>query len=161
MSNSTTKATISHHAAAAKAVRAFMKKQGIKGSVKAARAAGTSSLRVSLTNGTPTDTATVTEFAKQYQYGHFDGMNDSYEFSNCVEGLPQVKYVFVEAVFDLETKQKALDVLCKEFNLPAMSYESVPYDVMICGERQNTYSAMRAVLMGSHYPHVPFWEVAA
>ena len=162
MSNSnTTKATISHHAAAAKAVRAFMKAQGIKGAVKASRSAGTSSIRVSLTNGTPSQTATVTEFAKQYQYGHFDGMYDSYEFSNCIEGLPQVKYVFVEAEFDTETKQKALDALCTEFNLPAMVYESAPYDVTICGEKQNTYSAMRAVLLGSHYPHVPLWEVAA
>ena len=161
MSNTTTTATISNHAAAAKAVRAFMKKQGIKGTVKAARGAGTSSIRVSLTNGTPTDTATVTEFAKQYQYGHFDGMYDSYEFSNCREELPQVKYVFVEADFDKETKQKALDALSAEFNLPAMSYDSVPYEVVIYGEKQNTYSAMRAVLLGSHYPHVPLWEVAA
>ena len=161
MSNTTTKTNISAHAAAAKQVRAFMKEQGIKGFVKAARGAGTSSIRVTLPNGTPADTATVREFANQYQYGHFDGMHDSYEFSNCREDLPQVKFVFVEAEFDKELKQKALDALSHEFGLPAMSYDNAPYEVVICGEPQNTYSAMRAVLLGSHYPHVPLWEEEA
>lgn len=161
MSNSTNKVNMSDHAAAAKAVRAFMKAQGIKGTVKAARAAGTSSLTIRLDNGSPEQVATVTAFSDKFQYGHFDPMTDSYEYSNSRDDVPQVRYIFVDAVFDTETKQRALDALSKRFDLPAMVYDNAPYDLTICGEKQNTYSAMRGVLLGTHYPPVPLWEKAA
>lgn len=162
MSKSPVKAALSDHAAAAKHIRAFLKAEGIKGKVKAESSSMTSSVRVSLENGTPAQTKMVTEFANKFQYGHFDGMCDMYEYSNSRDDIPQVKFVFVESDFDDELKQKALDALSKAFRLPAMTYnDSMPYDVVICGEKQNTYSAMRAVLRGSHYPHVPLWEEAA
>ena len=151
------KSTLSVHAQAAKQVRAHLKAQGIKGTVKASKAAGTSSLRISLANGSPSVVEAVTEFANQYQYGNFDGMTDSYYYDNVTE-LPQVRFVFVEADFDNDIKQKALDALSKEFGLPAMTVDNVPYSASICGEEKNVYSAMRATLTGCHYPHVPLWE---
>jgi hypothetical protein len=36
--------------------------------------------------------------AGTYQEGHFDGMTDCYEYSNCRDDLPQVKYVHVQRV---------------------------------------------------------------
>lgn len=37
----------------------------------------------------------VWKVANKYQYGHFDGMTDSYEYSNRHDDLPQAKYVHV------------------------------------------------------------------
>lgn len=31
----------------------------------------------------------------KYEYGHFDGMTDMYEHSNCRTDIPQTKYLFV------------------------------------------------------------------
>lgn len=155
------KKIMSMQARAAKLVRAYLKEQGIKGSVTSAASAGTSSIDVTLMNATPAIADQVKEYSKQYQYGHFDGMTDSYEYSNTIDDLPQVRFVFVRTEFDDEMKQRALDVLADCFNLPAMTYKDIPYSVQICGEEENTYSAVRKVLTGSHYPHVPFWEEEA
>jgi len=35
------------------------------------------------------------ELAK-YQYGHFNGMEDIYEYSNNLEGIPQTKFLFIK-----------------------------------------------------------------
>jgi hypothetical protein len=32
----------------------------------------------------------------KYQYGHFNGMEDIYEYSNNNDAIPQTKYLFVE-----------------------------------------------------------------
>jgi hypothetical protein len=50
-----------------------------------------SSVRIEWTDG-PT-TSQVDELVKQFQYGHFDGMQDIYEYSNSRDDIPQVKYV--------------------------------------------------------------------
>ena len=35
------------------------------------------------------------KIVSKYQYGHFDGMNDIYEYSNSREDIPQAKYIHV------------------------------------------------------------------
>ena len=35
------------------------------------------------------------QIVSKYKYGHFDGMTDSYEYSNNRKDIPQVKYVSV------------------------------------------------------------------
>jgi len=40
----------------------------------------------------PTDDQ-VNKITKKYQYGHFDGMIDCYEYSNNREDIPQAKFV--------------------------------------------------------------------
>lgn len=40
----------------------------------------------------------VWDLVKDYQYGHFDGMTDSYEASNCIDGKPQVTFVHVRKI---------------------------------------------------------------
>lgn len=37
-------------------------------------------------------------FVNKFQRGHFDGMTDSYEYSNVDESIPQVKYVMVSSL---------------------------------------------------------------
>lgn len=40
--------------------------------------------------------AEVNEIVKKYQYGNFDGMTDSYEFSNKRQDIPQVQFVMTQ-----------------------------------------------------------------
>jgi len=49
------------------------------------------SVHITWTDG-PTE-AEVKEYSGKYQYGHFDGMTDMYEYSNRIDNLPQSKYV--------------------------------------------------------------------
>ena len=155
------KRTPSMQARAAKLMRQYLKTEGIKGKVTSSASAGTTSIDIDLLNETPDNVAKATAKAKIYQYGHFDGMNDCYEYSNTIDDLPQVRHVFVRAVYDDSMMQKGLDALTDFFNLESMDYKNLPYEITICGELENTYSAIRAVLRGNHYPHVPFWETEA
>jgi hypothetical protein len=51
------------------------------------------SVNVSWKNG-PT-TYLIKDIIGKYQYGEFNGLNDSYEHTNVVEGLPQVMFIRV------------------------------------------------------------------
>ena len=35
----------------------------------------------------------ISDICMPYQYGHFNGMEDIYEYSSMIPGLPQVKFV--------------------------------------------------------------------
>lgn len=64
---------------------------GVKFSVKSSNFAGGDSVDVSWTDGPTRDE--VEAIVNKYQYGHFNGMEDLYEYSNRREDLPQAKYV--------------------------------------------------------------------
>jgi len=88
------------HAQVGKAIKAELKKHGIKASVRGKIFSGGDSVDVSIDaiQGDrvlcPATIAKVEAFAKSFQMGHFNGMEDIYEYSNRGEG-PQVKFVFV------------------------------------------------------------------
>jgi hypothetical protein len=83
----------SSHAATAAAIKTELKSvyPYIKFSVKSETFAGGNSVHISWTEGPTTEE--VEKYTSKYQYGHFDGMSDMYEYSNHIEGLPQTKYV--------------------------------------------------------------------
>lgn len=89
-------------AACAAAIRTELKEAfpGIKFSVKCENYSGGNSVNIFWTDG-PT-VAQVEKISGKYQYGHFNGMEDIYEYSNNIEGLPQVKYVFEERTISAE-----------------------------------------------------------
>lgn len=58
--------------------------------------AGGSSIRVRYEDQPKDVHNAIKGMASKYQYGHFDGMNDIYEYSNVKTGLPQAKYVFTD-----------------------------------------------------------------
>jgi hypothetical protein len=75
----------------------------------------------------------VEPLINEYQYGHFDGMIDCYEYSNNRNDIPQVKFVFAnreysdEIVYstavaaknhyaDLENVELNKDNMCKSFD---------------------------------------------
>lgn len=91
---------ISDHASAAKAIRAELKKHGINASVKAHTASMTSSVDVDIKQDIcPATFKAIEAFAKQFQMGSFNGMEDIYEYDNKSVDFPQVKYVFVRVEF--------------------------------------------------------------
>jgi hypothetical protein len=62
------------------------------------------SVNVSYTDG-PTTDAVESEIS-QYQYGHFNSMEDIYEISNNRSDIPQTKYLSVDREMSEEMKTK-------------------------------------------------------
>jgi hypothetical protein len=87
--------TLSTAANASAAIKSELKGlyPGIAFSVRSDNFAGGNSVHVSWVDG-PT-TREVDAHIGKYQYGHFDGMTDMYENTNCRDDIPQAKYVQV------------------------------------------------------------------
>jgi hypothetical protein len=86
--------TLSEAAKTAKAIRIELKESfpGTKFKVKSENYSGGNSVNVYWNLG-PT-TKEVDAIIQKYQYGHFNGMEDIYEYSTSNDKIPQVKYVF-------------------------------------------------------------------
>lgn len=97
----------STHAAAAAAIRTELKKHGITARVRSRTASMMDAVDVTLTDCAPWTRKEVERFVGRFQYGHFDGMTDCYNYTNCREDLPQVKYAHVNAEYSPAVKQAA------------------------------------------------------
>ena len=93
---------VSEHAAAAKLIRAELKKHNITGTVRARSFAGGSSITVTLNNEPPATHKAVTLFCSNIQAG---------DFTNTNENLPKFMFVFVNNEFSDELRQAAWDLL--------------------------------------------------
>ena len=107
----------SEHAQVAGIIRKEMKKHGVVGKVSCKSYSGGSSVSVSLQSAAPWVKDQVEAFANQFQYGHFDGMTDCYEYSNSRKDLPLVKFVFVNNNFTDEEKAQAREYVESVLNL--------------------------------------------
>jgi hypothetical protein len=89
----------------ASAIRKELKEMfpGVKFSIKSQTYSGGNSVRVSWDDG-PTEREVKTVVGK-YQYGHFNGMEDLYEYTNVISGLPQTKYLFCDREMSNVTRQ--------------------------------------------------------
>lgn len=89
----TKKRQLTPAAQAAKAVRKELKGAfpKIKFSVTSENFANGDAVRISWTDGPTTEK--VQEITNKYQYGSFNSMEDIYENTNYIEGMPQVKFV--------------------------------------------------------------------
>jgi hypothetical protein len=104
-------------AGGAKAIRQWMKAQGIVGRVRSENYSMGSSINVYLANPNPEVVANVKAFADDYKYGDFDGMDDSYNYRADRPELPQAKYVFVNSEFDDVILQRAWMWICQYYQL--------------------------------------------
>lgn len=73
------------------------------------------SVNVEFTDVSPKIYKEIESELSKYQYGHFDGMQDLYEYSNSRDDIPQTKYLFIENRFSDETRQKAYEFLRVEY----------------------------------------------
>lgn len=85
--------TLSTAANTAKAIREELKANfaGVKFSVTSENFAGGNSVNISWSDGPTTEQ--VSNISNKYQYGHFNGMDDIYEYTNDRKDIPQAKYV--------------------------------------------------------------------
>jgi len=122
---------MSSQAQVAKAIRQELKKHGIKGRVTSDSFAGGNSVTVSVEDLEPWVRKEIESFAGQFQYGHFDGMQDLYEYSNSRDDIPQAKYISVNCAYSLELRQKAYAYLLANWggyeNHPAL-YEDAQHE---------------------------------
>jgi hypothetical protein len=122
---------ISNHAAAAKEIRQYLKAKGIKGRVRAKTYSMGSSVDVWVQEDiNPALAEEIRLHCGQYQYGHFDGMIDLYEMSNCRDDIPQVKHVFVHVDYSNDLKQRVWDYIRKVY----AEMDEAPADYHECGE---------------------------
>lgn len=114
-------------AIAAKEIRNRLKVAGIPAKVRSSNFANGNSVDIDLTDADPQTVAKANTICDPFQYGHFDGMIDLYEYSNKRPDLPaQAKYVSVTNHTSPETEQRVYDFVRAEFaearDFPA-SYE--------------------------------------
>ena len=82
---------------------------------------------------------TIYSVISKYQYGHFNGMEDIYENSNCINGLPQCKYIFARREISEQRKSELMNVLAplyedlREFS-QCHSFENFVYRVSYYNE---------------------------
>lgn len=98
------KRTLTGAALCAAAIREELKKEfpNYKFSVTSDNFANGNAVRIAWTDG-PTEEQ-VKKYTNKYEYGHFDGMTDMYEYSNNIEGLPQAKFVTESRTISAELK---------------------------------------------------------
>ena len=95
----------------AQAIREELKANfaGVKFSVKSDNFAGGDSVHISWTDGVTADQ--VREITSKYQYGHFNGMEDIYEYSNQNDNIPQAKYVSEHRTMSAEAEADILTTM--------------------------------------------------
>ena len=78
-------------------IRKILKAKNIKASVRSQQYSMGNNVNVEIKEILDPEIykALQAELAK-YQYGYFNGMEDIYEYSNNVEGIPQTKFLFVK-----------------------------------------------------------------
>jgi hypothetical protein len=105
----------SPHAAAAAAIRRELKASfpDTSFSVRSSVFSGGDSVDIAWTDG-PSLKA-VNALVGKYQEGHFDGMQDLYEYSNSRSDLPQVKYVMPQREISYELASKVADELNEKY----------------------------------------------
>lgn len=94
-------------AQAASIIRKHIKSHGIAARVTSSSASMMTAVDVDITDEMPATVRAVREYVGQFAYGHFDGMTDSYDYSNGREDIPQVKYAHVDVRFSDEMREAA------------------------------------------------------
>lgn len=56
---------------------------------------GGDSVSIKVLKGSDKSFNELKEYSSQFEQGHFDGMNDIYEYSNSRDDIPQTKYLFI------------------------------------------------------------------
>ena len=107
----------SNHAGAATMIRDILKKAfpRTKFRIRARSYSMGSSVDVYWTDG-PTSKE-VEPLIKHHEYGEFDGMTDSYNYTNRREDIPQVKFVMTQRDMSPEVKEKIENELSRKFDL--------------------------------------------
>lgn len=101
------KRELTRAAQAAKAIKNELQAAfpGVKFSVTSENYSGGDSVRVHWTDGPKQKD--VDDLLSKYEYGHFDGMRDLYEYDNVNKDIPQAKYIFATRHHSEERQARA------------------------------------------------------
>ena len=150
---------ISRHAGAAKMIRAYMKANGIAGSVRSSSYSMGSSINIDVQNLNPEQYAALKSYADQFEYGHFDGMIDLYEMSNVRDDIPQVKYVFVNNRMSDELGEKIYQFIKGYYSGMEGAPESFKEAHSFYNKNFNGYASHLVFqLFGGGYMRNQYWE---
>ena len=115
-------------------IRKVLKEKNIKASVRSKNYSMGDSVNVEIKEIIdPEIYKGLKEELAKYQYGHFNGMEDIYEYSNCIEEIPQTKHLFVEYDWRLTDGfiQRLINVLVTKINLDAdYEYKRLAGDIL-------------------------------
>ena len=88
---------ISEYAQVAKLLKKKAKELGINVTrCRSSSFAGGDSVRLRFDSGSDDAVKQLEGYSSQFKQGHFDGMNDIYEYSNSRDDVPQTKYLFLD-----------------------------------------------------------------
>lgn len=122
----------SAQAQVASQIRKSLKAAGIQCKVKSRSFAGGNSVDVEVFDQLPATMAILEAEFAQYQYGHFDGMTDSYEYSNSRDDIPQTRFLHIANVYSKDIRQAAWNWTRANYsdfaNSPADVAEAYLYD---------------------------------
>tara|TARA_R110000751_G_scaffold39998_1_gene95102 strand:- start:136 stop:579 length:444 start_codon:yes stop_codon:yes gene_type:complete len=115
-------------------IRKILKAKNIKASVRSKSYSMGSSVNVEIKEIIdPGIYKGLKEELAKYQYGHFDGMIDLYEYSNNRDDIPQCKFLFIEYSYSLTDGfiQRLINVLVTKINLDAdYEYKRLAGDIL-------------------------------
>ena len=111
----------SPYAEAAFRIRKELKKHGIKARVRSASFSMGDSVSITLYDPLPATHKMVDEFSGRYEKGHFNGMEDIYEYRKDYDEDANTKYVIIEIEYSDEMKEKALKYVHDKFNMDGMT----------------------------------------
>jgi hypothetical protein len=104
-------------ALAAKAIRKVLKEKfpAIKFSVRSSNFSMGNSVDIPYKDGVPAEE--IDKAVRKYQFGNFDPMTDSYDYSNCREDIPQAKYVHVQRNISPEVRERVKADIANDFGI--------------------------------------------
>lgn len=107
----------------AKEIRVELKKAfpQIKFTVRSSNFAGGNAVDIRYENGVPVKD--IEKITDKYQYGHFNGMEDIYEYSNNREDIAQAKYIMVQREISQEIREAVKQEVAKKFGIVDSSDE--------------------------------------
>lgn len=101
----------SNQAQVAKLCKQYLTARGITCCVKSASFSMGNSVSITVYDQAPDALKELQKEFRQYEQGHFNGMEDIYEYSNRRDDIPQTKYLSVQNDTSDELKQAAWDWL--------------------------------------------------
>lgn len=106
---------LSSQAAAAKQIRQILKNAfpSTKFRVRSSGYSMGDSVDVDWTDGPTRDQ--VNKLVGHYQYGHFNGMEDIYEYSNSRKDIPQTKFLMLQRDISEQTYLECFEYIKKHF----------------------------------------------
>lgn len=100
----------------AKLCKQYLKSIGVKCTARSANYSMGNSVDITVTNQPPDIIKQIEKEFSKYQSGHFNGMEDIYEYSNSRSDVPQTKYLFLHNTYTDELKQAAWDIIRNTFS---------------------------------------------